>query len=583
MLHVRGGHQVSWMIDGVPVPNTNIASNVAPQFDPKDIDSLEVGRGGYSAEQGDRTYGIFNVVPRSGFERNNEGELLLSYGSFHSTNDQISFGSHTQRFAYYTSLNANRSELGLDTPIPHIIHDKQAGGGLFASIIYNPDLSDQVRVVTSARADHYQIPNDFDMEATGIRDVQDEHDAFVNFSWVHTISNQITLTFSPFFHANRAAYTGGMNDPVIADQGTNSKYVGGQVSVGVTQATNSLRAGFTGYYQRDKEFFGVATNDGSRPPLGQLAQPSGDTEAFFVEDQWRATSWLTFHGGVRLSRFSGGVSENAADPRIGATIQLPGVHWVLRGFYGRYYQAPPLTSLSGEQLCPANLSLNLQCISLLNFAGSGFRFLPLHGERDEQYEVGLTIPVQKWALDFAAFRNHVKNFLDHDVIGNSVIAIPLTLERARMRGFESAVRSPQLFKRVQVHLAYSHQFAEGKGARTGGLTDFSPPQELFFLDHDQRDTLSAGYEVSLPWRSFSSGNFNYGTGFLDGNGPGHLSPHSTFDFAMGKSFGESWLAQVTVLNVSDNRYLLDTSNTFGGTHFYEPRQYSVSVRYRFHY
>src|SRR6185437_16726205 len=32
-LHVRGGHQVTWLLDGVPVPNTNIASNVGPQFD----------------------------------------------------------------------------------------------------------------------------------------------------------------------------------------------------------------------------------------------------------------------------------------------------------------------------------------------------------------------------------------------------------------------------------------------------------------------------------------------------------------------------------------------------------------------
>ena len=57
---------MSWLIDGVPVPNTNIATNVGPQFDPKDIDSLEVLRGGYSAEYGDRTYGVFNVVPRTG-------------------------------------------------------------------------------------------------------------------------------------------------------------------------------------------------------------------------------------------------------------------------------------------------------------------------------------------------------------------------------------------------------------------------------------------------------------------------------------------------------------------------------------
>jgi hypothetical protein len=67
-LHIRGGHQVSWLIDGVPVPNTSIASNVGPQFDPKDMDYLEVQRGSYDASEGDRTYGVFNVLPRTGFE-----------------------------------------------------------------------------------------------------------------------------------------------------------------------------------------------------------------------------------------------------------------------------------------------------------------------------------------------------------------------------------------------------------------------------------------------------------------------------------------------------------------------------------
>ena len=28
MLHMRGGHQTSWLIDGVPIPNTNIATNL---------------------------------------------------------------------------------------------------------------------------------------------------------------------------------------------------------------------------------------------------------------------------------------------------------------------------------------------------------------------------------------------------------------------------------------------------------------------------------------------------------------------------------------------------------------------------
>src|SRR5260370_35085851 len=56
-LHVRGGHQVSWLVDGVPIPNTNISSNLGPQIDPKDIDTIEMQRGSYAADFGDRTYG----------------------------------------------------------------------------------------------------------------------------------------------------------------------------------------------------------------------------------------------------------------------------------------------------------------------------------------------------------------------------------------------------------------------------------------------------------------------------------------------------------------------------------------------
>src|SRR5579872_5946872 len=117
-LHIRGGHQTSWLIVGVPVPNTNIASNLGAQFDPKDIDYLEVQRGSYSAAFGDRTYGVFNIAPRTGFERNHEAELILSAGNFYQTNDQFNFGSHTARFAYYGSVNGNRSNLGIQTPVP---------------------------------------------------------------------------------------------------------------------------------------------------------------------------------------------------------------------------------------------------------------------------------------------------------------------------------------------------------------------------------------------------------------------------------------------------------------------------------
>src|SRR5689334_14225472 len=148
-LHIRGGHQVSWMLDGVPVPNTSIASNVGPQFDPKDIDSIEVQRGGYSAEYGDRTFGVFNVVTRSGFERNREAEFVTSYGSFNNTNNQISLGDHTERFAYYASLTGYRTDLGLETPVQRVINDQAAGVSGFTSLIFNKDAANQLRLIAS--------------------------------------------------------------------------------------------------------------------------------------------------------------------------------------------------------------------------------------------------------------------------------------------------------------------------------------------------------------------------------------------------------------------------------------------------
>lgn len=76
---------------------------------------------------------------------------------------------------------------------------------------------------------------------------------------------------------------------------------------------------------------------------------------------------------------------------------------------------------------------------------------------------------------------------------------------------------------------------------------------------------------------------NYGSGFLNGNGPSHLPPYYTFDLSVGKSFGENWMVRFIGTNLTNQRYLLDTSNTFGGTHYADPFMCSVQVRYRFHY
>ena len=570
LLHVRGGHSVSWLIDGVPVPNTSISSNVGAQFDPKDIDYLEVQRGSYSAEYGDRTYGVFNVVPRSGFERNNEAQLVMTFGSFHQTNDQLSFGSHTEKFAYYVGLNGNRSDYGLQTPGPAVIHDRGDGFGGFGSLIYNRSSKDQFRLIAALRRDDYQIPNAPDDQANGVRDIDQERDGLLNFSWVHTAAPGVLLTVSPFYHFNRANYLGGPNDPNLSTlDKLDTQYGGAQVTLGAISKRNNLRVGVFGYGERDSRFFGLTATDGSSLSLRQRENPSGGQVAVFLEDRFKVNSWLTVNGGIRLTHFAGSVSENAADPRIGAAIRVPKLNWVLRGFYGRFYQAPPLSTVSG---------------SLLAFTiGQGFGFSPLRGERNEENQFGLTIPFRGWSLDGDHFHTHTRNFFDHDQLGNSNVFLPLTVQGARVDGWEVTLRSPMLLRRAQMHLAYSAQRAQGWGARTGGLTLFAPSADLFLLDHDQQHTLSVGGNVTLPKRAWAGGNYYYGSGFPNNGGPARLPQHSTFDLSVGKSFGESWSASVQGINVGNRRFLLDNSLTFGGTHYFEPRQIYGEVRYKFHF
>jgi hypothetical protein len=588
-LHIRGGHQTSWLVDGVPVPNTNIASNIGPQFDPKDVDYLEVSRGGYGAELGDRTYGVFNVVPRTGFERNREAELVLSAGNFYQTNDQFSLGNHTERFAYYASVNGNRSNLGIETPVPQVVHDAANGYGGFGSLILNANPSDQLRFVTSFRRDYYQIPYDpfpYDAEnalvngtLTGqypslhLRDGDHEADAVANFSWVHTLNSKTLVTVSPFYHYNRANYDSSPRDPIATTDHRGSHYAGGQVSFSATGSKNDLQAGLYGFYEQNTELLGATFNDGTGNRFRVAEQPSGSVTSFFIDDKFKPVSWVTVSAGLRPTHFSGTGSENSVSPRLGAALHIPKLNWTFRVSYGHYYQPPPLLTASGP---------------LLQFASSNnLAFTSIHGERDEESQFGVNIPLHGWVLDADMFRTNARNFFDHNNIGESNLFFPLTIERAHIRGWEVTLRSPRLAHRAQLHLAYSNQVAWAGGFLNGGLTDLSF-LDWGPLDHDQRNTLNVGADITLPRRAYLSTNVYYGSGFVNAF-PGepypgdYLPQHTSFDLTLGKDFGDRFSASLNALNVANRRYLIDNSVSFGGFHWNNPREIFAELRYRFRF
>jgi hypothetical protein len=569
-LHSRGGHGVSWQIDGVPVPNSNLAS-VGAQFDPKDVDSLEINRGGLSANYGDRSYGVFNVVPRSGFEGHRFGDAVFAAGNFHQVNGYLSLGDHTanERFAYFASVSANRTDRGLERVDIPVLHDAAAAASGFTSMIYSPRPTDQVRFVGAARTDRYQVPNVVAQEALGIRDREIATDAFSNLTWVHTSPSGLLVTASPYYHFNRGQYIGGPSDPLKTDDDRGSHYVGGFLNVSLTRNKHTVRFGSDSFAEHYSSLFGLTANDGSRLSVREQEKLWATVAALFVDDTFRATSWLTINSGLRFERFSGTLTEHATTPRLGAAIVLPHVG-VLRGSYSRYYQHPQVSTIEGP---------------VLSFAlREGFDFLPIPGERDEIWEVGLGIPVGGWTLDVDAFHNKTRNLVDHEVLGNSNLLFPLTVQSGRVRAFESTLRSPRLFDRLQVHYALSVESAQGRGAITGGLTDFNPPpNDFFYLDHDQRVTISAGAQITLPRRFWASATLLHGSGFLRGDGPDHMPPHTTGDVALGKDLGDKLSVRVTLLNVTDNAYLTGIDNSFAGTHYANPREGTIQLRWKFNY
>jgi hypothetical protein len=71
-------------------------------------------------------------------------------------------------------------------------------------------------------------------------------------------------------------------------------------------------------------------------------------------------------------------------------VRIPKLNWVFRGFWGEFYQAPPLLTATGPLIDLAN--------------SQSLTFGPLRGERDHEYQFGVGIPFHGWVLDEDTFQ-----------------------------------------------------------------------------------------------------------------------------------------------------------------------------------
>jgi len=567
-LHVRGGHQIGFMIDGVPVPSNSVGQNLALMFDPKGIKTLEFQRGAYAADVGDRTYGQFNVITRSGFERARGGEALIIAGGQDTVDGAVAYGDHSDKVAWFAQGSGNRTNFGLTPPVPDAVHNTHTGGGAAGKVWLLPRSTDVLTITGSYRSDDYQIPRAPE-EAVRFENLQIERDAFVNGLWTHSTSGPGVWSVAPYYHFNRVALN--PDGPVDLGASVDDRrihYVGAKVDWSWSAASHQVRIGTNTYGSFLRDAFSLPVGEEQTAVADHVSQ-SGLNAGIYVLDRFQPVRAITIDAGLRWDTSHAYQTESMLQPRVGITARIPNSGFTAHAYAGRLFQVPPLEAvgLAGSEAA----------------AEADQAFLAVRAERDTVWEAGLTWSHRQVNVDMTYFENHASNFLDHEQLGDSALFFPVNIEHARLRGLELSVSTPPE-RPLRARLVYSHGYAQARGAITGGLGDLHQPVEegYFSLDHDQRNTASASLDFAPSGgRYWLHGRVQFGSGFIADEGPDHLPSHATGDVSGGVTLTRHLEAALDVQNVTNNVYLINLSSEFNGTHWARPRYAAVRLRVSF--
>ena len=215
-LHVRGGHQVSWLDRRrARAEHQHRQPTSGRSSTRRTSTTSRCSAAATTPQYGDRTYAVFNVVPRTGFERNNDADVTLSAGSYAQTNDRLSLGGHTERFAYFASANGE-PQRPRARHAGRRRHPRSRGGRRRVPVAdLQRDPTNQLRLVTSVRRDSYQVPNDPDDVSHRDRRRRAGVGRLRELLVGPDVQVGVLLTVSPFYHLNSANFDGGPNDPIV--------------------------------------------------------------------------------------------------------------------------------------------------------------------------------------------------------------------------------------------------------------------------------------------------------------------------------------------------------------------------------
>lgn len=622
VVHINGDHgDINYVVDGVSIPQ-ELNRNIGTEFNPNDVEFVDVLEGAYPAQYGERFASVLNISTRGssgtpGFT----GEAKL--GSFGHIDTTVGYQSPLGAGSFVAAVRDDNSKRGLDPPNRNSPHNSASDANQFTRFTL-PHGNNFLNVTVSHAYRTFQIPIDIiagqpassddnesqdDLfgavqERRGLGErgslaygvgykrshIRDFGDPANDWTFGETLNLAAggsptdcanALTIPTFFNgtcgyslaSNRTATDYRFNVDDALASGSH------QVAWGALYDITSVAKLYAVTLQPGNFLAPIFTPGTPNAPytVADRAPNNGDTESAYVQDTWRMSSAFELDYGVREDAFQIRSTEfqrgfSMVSPRVKLTRVLAPRASVY-AYYGRFF-----TPFSFENVSPSAAQiLNLP----LQKSVAAFDLKP---QRDSEYEIGGHMPLGAGDLGVRVMHKDATDLIDDTQVGVTLLHQDINYQFGRI-GVQALYYQLPTARQGRSYFTVNHTYSVNKGCETqllapcfGSPTDFTP------ADHEQRWGSAAGILRNDAHGGWISMDAEYGSGLSSAACPAgtpsfcKYSPHTTFDIERGIQVGRRTTLTARIRNLLNDQYRITYLNA-QGNHYYTGRALDVGLSF----
>ena len=444
VLHPRESeYATQYVVNGFPVQD-NRSPAFAPSMEVDDVQSVKAYTSGIPAEFGRKVGGVVEVNTQRNRRPDFTAPRVVEGGSF-ATARRLPLRA-VRRRPHDRGRDGRRlrhrplSRSAGDSRISRIMGRARRLPALWNATSTTPIACDFRR---SRRETWFQVPDELFQAMAGQRQDRTGAESALQASYQHVFSPSLLGAVRGMFRdVGARLWSNPLATPISAqqDRGFREAYLNANVSG--RHGRHEWKAGGDADFASIREEFGyqivafrvngVRIFDRDTPPSFDFHGRGQDREqSAYAQDLIRLGSF-TVSAGLRFDHYRLLVDETAFSPRVGVAWNYQPLGLVLRASYDRVFGTPAMENIL--------LSASPSLLAL----GNAALYLPLRPSRGNYYEAGFTKAVaRRLRVDANVYRRNFRNFGDDDLLLNTGVTFPVSVDRAEIHGIEVKLDVPR--------------------------------------------------------------------------------------------------------------------------------------------